>query len=147
MTEKERDELLTILCKAAWDTRAKAIAYVKELSITEKQPTKRSGAQNNALHKGFSLIADALNQAGLDMRAVLKPEVEIPWDTHSVKEYLYKPIMRLKTGKESTTELEKTSGEISEIWDIMMRFLGEHHHIDYIPFPSNDGMPVMYDEL
>lgn len=154
MTEEQTAELITILSRPSWDSRLKALAYVQKCLVApkmapqsvEKPPSKRSSAQNNALHKGFQLIADTLNDAGLDMRAVLKPSVDIPWSVESVKEYLYKPIMKLKTGKESTTELEKTSGEISEIWDIMFRFLSENHGIDYIPFPSNGGLPVLYDE-
>lgn len=150
MTSEEQYDLIQLLSKPAWDSRIKALQYVQKATVSpkdDKQPTKRSLAQNNALHKGFQLIADTLNDAGMDMRAILKPEIDIPWSVESVKEHLYKPIMRLKTGKESTTELEKTSGEISEIWDIMFRFLSEKHGIPYIPFPSNNGLPVLYDEV
>ena len=70
------------------------------------------------------------------MRAVLKPEIEIPWTTQSVKDYLFRPVMKLMTSKQSTTRLAKI-GEIEEIWDTVMRFLGQNHGVEYIPFPND----------
>lgn len=95
----------------------------------------RTGQQNRALHKGCELIAASLNGAGLDMRTVLKPEIDIPWTKESVKEYIIRPVMKAMTTKSSTTTLSKI-GEIEAIWDTVMRFLMEKHHIEYIPFPS-----------
>lgn len=98
---------------------------------------QRTNQQNRALHKGCDIIAQTLNAAGLDMRTVLKHEVEIPWTTASVKKYLFTSIMTAMTGKTSTTELEK-QGEIEQVWETLMRFLMEKHHIEYIPFPSHE---------
>ena len=99
--------------------------------------TQRTSQQNKALHLGCELIADSLNSAGLDMRKVLKPEICIPWTTESVKEHIFRPIMILMTNKRSTTELDKVK-EIDDIWEVIMRFLMEHHHVDYIPFPHDE---------
>jgi hypothetical protein len=99
--------------------------------------TQRTGQQNKGLHKGFELLADTLNDAGLDMKVVLKPEVNIPWTPASVKEYLFRPVMKAMTAKTSTTELEKI-GEIEAVWETVMRFLMEKHHIEYLPFPSHE---------
>jgi hypothetical protein len=95
----------------------------------------RTIPQNSALHLGLGMIAKTLNEAGLDMRKVLKPEIDIPWTLESVKEYLFRPIMKAMYHKKSTTELSKI-GEIEEIWDVLMRHLGEKHEVEYIPFPS-----------
>ena len=38
------------------------------------------------------------------------------------------------TTKASTTELDKMQ-EPSAVWETMMRFLMEKHHIEYIKFP------------
>lgn len=97
---------------------------------------KRTSQQNKALHKGFELVAKTLNDAGLDMRAVLKPEIDIPWTKDSVKKYLYKSILALMYDKEHTAEMDKLE-EPSQVWETMMRFLMEKHHIDYIPFPHD----------
>jgi len=99
--------------------------------------TQRSLQQNKSIHLDCKLIADALNDAGLDMKVVLKPEIEIPWSQETVKKYLFKPIMKAHTTKESTTELEKTSGEIDRIHDILMRHLGTKFGIEYFDFPHD----------
>ena len=68
----------------------------------EKQ---RTLTQNRALHLYFQLVADTLNDAGLDMRVVLKPEIDIPWSKNTVKEFLWKRIQEIQLRKASTTEL------------------------------------------
>lgn len=94
----------------------------------------RTLPQNSALHLGLTMIATILNESGLDMRKVLKPHVDIPWTPQSVKEHLWRPIQKVMTGKSSTTQLDKI--EPGEIWDVIMRHLGEKHGVEYIPFPS-----------
>ena len=101
----------------------------------ENQPAPLTRQQQKALHVGFDLIAKALNDAGLDMRQVLKPTVNIPWTKLSVKEYIYKPILRLMYSKDHTADMAKIE-EPSEVWETVMRFLMENHGIQYIPFPS-----------
>lgn len=103
----------------------------------ELQKEYRTLQQNKALHLGCQLIADALNDAGLDMREVLKPEIEISWTKQSVKEYLFRPVMEKMFIKKSTTKLEKLR-EIEKIWDVIMRHLGEKFGIEYIQFPSTE---------
>jgi len=99
---------------------------------TEKEAKQRTIQQNKALHVYFKLVADALNGAGMDMRAVLKPGVEIPWSPITVKDYLWRSIQKLQLRKDSTTEL--TTKEIDEVYDTLNRHLakfGVHE-----PFPS-----------
>jgi len=104
--------------------------------LGEVEPKKqRTESQNNALHKFYSMLAEELNEKGKDMRVVLKPSWSIWWTTESIKSYIWKPIMKAMTGKESTTELEKNSGEIDKIHEMIMKNLGENFHIEYIPFP------------
>ena len=107
---------------------------------------KRTTRQNKALHKDCDIIAEKLNSAGLDMRKVLKPGVDIPWTTISVKEYIVKPIMKSLYNKESTTELSKL-GEIEKIHDVIMRHLGEKFGIEYHDFPHEDRNFDPYDLL
>lgn len=97
---------------------------------------KRTFQQNKALHLDFTLIANALNDAGLDQRKVLKPSIEIPWTPEAVKEQLWRVIQKSMYHKESTTELDKI-GEIEKIHDVLMRHLGEKFHLEYIPFPHD----------
>lgn len=97
----------------------------------QKQPRLRTLTQNSALHLYYTHLADALNSAGLDMRATLKPEIEIPWDANSIKNYLWRPIQKMQLGKESTTTL--TTKEIDIVFDTLNRHLADKFglHIDF----------------
>lgn len=100
---------------------------------TEKEEKQRTDQQNKALHLFFTQLAEELNSAGLDMRKTLKPEVDIPWSGKTIKEYLWRPIMKAQLGKESTTEL--TTKEIDLVFDTINRHLGEKFGI-HLDFPS-----------
>jgi len=99
----------------------------------QKKYGQRTELQNRALHLYFQLVADALNDAGLDMRAVLKPNIDIPWTGETVKEYMWRPIMKIQLRKDSTTEL--TTVDIDKVFDTLNRHLGEKLGI-HEPFPS-----------
>lgn len=94
---------------------------------------KRTNQQNRALHMLFNLISEELNEHGLDMRKTLKPEVDIPWNPGTVKEYLWRPIQKAQLNKSSTKKL--TTKEIDEVFDTINKHLGERLGI-HIPFPS-----------
>lgn len=111
----------------------KLVEFVNE----EIKPKKlRTMAQNSAIHVDCRLIADKLNDAGYDMKAVIKKDVDIPWTTESVKSYIWKPIMIALYQKDSTTKLDKT-GEIDKIHEVIMRELGTKFHIEWHDFPHD----------
>lgn len=92
--------------------------------------------QNKALHVGFQLLAEALNDAGYEMKAVLAAkDVDVPWTKESVKEVLFRPIMAAMTQKGSTTEMDVL--EVSDVWNVLLRHLGENFGIN-VPFPSEE---------
>jgi hypothetical protein len=111
--------------------------------MEEKQ---RTAQQNRALHKYFELMADALNEAGLDMRVVLKPEVDIPWNKITVKEYLWRPMQKAQLDKKSTTEL--TTLEINEVFETMNRHLSSKFGkwSVHIPFPSYENFLIDFEK-
>ena len=112
------------------------VGFLDELATDrarDKGPGQRTPKQNKALHKYFTLLADALNSAGLDMRKTLRNDIEIPWDEYNVKEFLWRPIQEAMTGKHSTTEL--TTAEPSEIYAVLDRHLGEKFGI-HVSWPS-----------
>lgn len=150
MTKEEKDALDAIAYGDPFKLRPALKAHLKTVQVSEPVPEPenaptgentpnkgiRTMTQNRALHLGLGMIAKSLNESGKDMRVVLKPEVHIDWDTETVKEYLFRPIMKLTCHVDSTTELKKT-GDIEKAWDTMMRFLGENHGIEYIEFPND----------
>lgn len=98
--------------------------------------TKRTLQQNKAIHRYFKLLAESLDGAGLDMRAVLKPEVDIPWTQESVKNHLWKPIQDIVVDKESTADLD--TPQVDEIYRVLSRHLSEKFGV-YVPFPDRSG--------
>ena len=96
---------------------------IKE-TTEEKQRTLQ---QNKALHLLFEMLAEELNEKGLDMRKTLKPSKDM------VKEYIWRPIQKAQLGKKSTTE--RTTKDIDKVFETINRFLGEKHKV-HVPFPS-----------
>ena len=99
---------------------------------------QRTIPQNSSLHLAFTMLATALNDAGLEISTVLDRTMRVPWSADTVKEALYRPLMKAKLGKSSTTEL--TKDEVSEIYDLLLRELGEKFGVEAIPFPSKETM-------
>jgi len=97
---------------------------------------KRTIKQNKSLHKYCELLAESLNEAGLDMKKVLKPGIDIPWTKESVKKHLWKPIQEVMLDKESTTEMD--TKEPSEIYQVLDRHISEKFGV-HIPWPNRDG--------
>lgn len=67
------------------------------------------------------------------MRAVLKPEVEIPWTTQNVKNHIWRPIQKIMTEIESTTDL--STRDVDAIYQVVARHLAEKHGVS-VPFPD-----------
>ena len=143
----ERAELWEKCEKDSWQpSRTTAMDWKLAIVVLENElkelqnktiPTeikeKLTRKQQNALHVYFQLIADALNDAGMDMRVFLKPGIQIPWTKNSVKDYLWRPVQKIYLQKESTTELSKRK-DIDQVYDILNRHLAERGlHVD---FPS-----------
>jgi len=100
-------------------------------------PQQRSGKQNNSLHKYCEMLADELNDKGLDMRKVLKPEIDIPWTGKSIKKYIWKEIQKIMFDTDSTADL--TRPEVSQVYDVINRNMINTHDIN-VPFPSKDNL-------
>lgn len=101
-----------------------------ELNVSKKTRTPR---QNSALHTYFGLLAQALSDAGLDMKKTLKADAEIPWTADTVKEFLWRPVMKAQLGKTSTTEL--STKQIDEVYETLNRHLGDKFGVSVL-FPS-----------
>jgi len=96
---------------------------------------QRTLAQNNSMHQFFSLLANELTDAGLDMRTTLKADTELPWDAQMVKRFIWLPVMKALTNKTSTAKLDRK--EVSEIYEVIARHMAQTHSI-MCPFPSNE---------
>lgn len=110
--------------------------------MDEKKVKQRTLLQNKSMHLFFTMLAEELNNAGLDMKAVLKPNVEIPWSTQTIKDFLWRPIQRMQLGKRSTTEL--TTKDIDAIYETLNRHIAKFGV--HVPFPSIEGQSLIASE-
>lgn len=117
------------------DDIRKQYNHHKYLMCQIKTGQQRSELQNNALHKYCEMVAEALNDAGLDMRQVIREDVDIPWSKNTVKEHLWRPIQLVMTKHKSTTKPKR--GEYTEIYETLSRHLASKFGID-VPWPSKD---------
>lgn len=98
---------------------------------------QRTLKQNRSIHKLFTMLADELNEKGLDARLILKPTYQIWWTDEMIKRDLWKPLQKAMYGKESTTEL--TTAEVSKVYEQLAKIIGEKHGVD-ISFPSVEAL-------
>ena len=130
-----KDGKLVIKNKERWN---KELMNDKEVIVEIKKNTNlRTLTQNRALHLYFTLLATELNDAGFDMKAVIRKEVDIPWTSSSIKEYLWRPIQKQQLQKKSTTRLKNT--DIDLIYDTVNRIVGERTGV-YVEFPNIDSL-------
>lgn len=103
---------------------------------------KRTSQQNKALHKYFELLADELNDAGLDMKKVIT--VDVPWNADTIKQWIWKPVQEAQLLKKSTTEL--TTPEVSKVYETVNRLMATKFSVS-VPFPSyEEEMFNSYEE-
>ena len=92
--------------------------------------------QRGSIHVYFGLLANELNDAGLERRVeFLGKSIEVPWDKDSVKKYIWKPAMLAATGKTSTTKINRK--EVNETYEILHRHFASQHAI-MVPFPCDE---------
>lgn len=106
--------------------------------IEVERPSKqRTLTQNRALHMWCKMLADVLNDAGLDQMKVLKHDACIPWSQHTVKENLWKPVQEVMLNKASTTEADRK--DYNDVHMAICRHLAQKLGITCPSWPSRHG--------
>ena len=82
----------------------------------------RTLKQNRCLHSYCNQLAEAFNDAGMDMKATLKHDIEIPWSGERVKEFIFNAVSLAKYDKTSS---ELTTKEIQVVYEIVNRHTAE----------------------
>lgn len=94
----------------------------------------RTEKQADSLHLWFDLLADALNEAGMDLKVALRDlPVDVPATKENVKSDVWKPLQWATLKKKSTKQLEKK--EIDVIYDIISRHFAQKG-VEVPRFPS-----------
>jgi hypothetical protein len=107
----------------------------KYCEFSVKTGRQRTSQQNKALHKYLGLLAEQLNNAGLDMRKVLRPSIDIPWTTKLAKEFLWRPIQKAVIDKESTTQADRN--EYTKVYEVLNRHTAQSFGIS-LPWPTKE---------
>ena len=95
---------------------------------------QRTLTQNAALHLWLGWLAERLNDAGLDMRKVLKEGVDIPWTLESAKRHLWSPVQEVLIGKASTADAERP--DYSKVQEVLTKHLAEKFGVQCPPWPK-----------
>ena len=111
------------------DTKEYVTFEVPDNAITQKQV--------NALNLWCRMVAECFREAGLDVRQIIREDVEIPVTEYFVKNNLYKPLLEVRTGKKST--MDQTTTEPSEIAEIIHRHYAQKYGLNLPEWPSRTG--------
>jgi UDP-N-acetylglucosamine 2-epimerase len=110
--------------------------YKEHRYVTLSTGRQRSALQNKALHKYCEMLAEALNDRGLDMTVVLSHHPEISWTKEAVKEKLWRPVQEAMLNKKSTTKADRN--EYSKVYDELNKHLIDRHGVS-VPWPEKRG--------
>lgn len=104
--------------------------------------TQRTDLQNRSLHRWATLMADSMNAAGFQQRAVLNElhqDFEVPWSQEAVKAIFRQVAGIMYPDVESTAELSTT--QIQRVYEVVDAKLAEitgiHHE-----WPSTESMSM-----
>lgn len=122
-------------------TKVNLIRHIEEefdkhhyIIVTVKNGKQRTAKQNAALHKFFRMLANALNDAGFEMKKVLAAKsVDVRWSAESVKEVLWRPLQEAIINETSTTKVDRKAYD--KVYEVLMKHLGELCGV-YVPFPN-----------
>ncbi|MDP4226024.1 MAG: hypothetical protein Q8910_06555 [Bacteroidota bacterium] len=104
----------------------------------EKSYPQRTNKQNRSGHLYFTMVADALNEAGYEQHAVMVNVVyDIPNTMESIKN-IFKAFAKAMYNKESTADL--TTKEFSEIAEVLNRELSEKLGVELPDYPSVESL-------
>lgn len=110
--------------------------------MEDKQRTK---AQNRALHKYFTDLANELNAAGVDQKLFI--DHLKGWEVPITADFL-KQIWKIKQekmfGTDSTTQLK--THQVTEVYETVNKFTGQAFGVSQA-FPSLDDIMEKYENI
>lgn len=136
MTEEKRE-----YCKKHEKGTWTANGYCEACSkLNEKL---RTDQQNRAMHKFFEVLAEDMNEHGIDLRNVLVEMqfADISATKSNVKDLVWRPFQKALLNKKSTTELSKQK-DIDLIWDNLNSFFIDKFKYQIPQFPSIEEMMI-----
>lgn len=102
--------------------------------------TQRTTLQNRSLHKWATLMADSMNAAGYEQRAVMEnlhEDFDVPWSMEAVKSIFRRVAGIMYPDVESTADL--TTTQIQRVYEVVDAKLAEITGIRH-EWPSEESM-------
>lgn len=154
--EKTRKFIVKIVVEQTCDFISEGESRVKDLmkslglkvASIEHLKNKRTITQNKSLWLMFTELAEALNEKGIDMRTLIRKEVELSWTAYSINQFLWKPLLKVMTGKKSTTEMD-SNYDISLVYDNLNKIIIERTsaEVSLPPWPCEESYMEKMDKL
>jgi len=129
--------------KEAKERFSKLIEKGAIIELTEVS-NSRTTQQNRALHLYFTMIAEQLNELGLQYQytSIVGEIFELRYTTELVKEYVWRPLQVALFKIERTKKIN--TQQINEIIDVITLFFSERG-VD-LRFPNIDYLMEMYND-
>ena len=119
----------------------------KYLTIEVKVGRPRTNQQNRSIRLYWSLMADAMNDAGFSYKQFIElveaNGVAVPWDGEKFGDEVWRRVQAamypetiLKDGKPSTTKLK--SDQVARVYDVVNLKIIEMTNGLHVPFPEKD---------
>ena len=98
---------------------------------------QRTNQQSRALHLWLTQKSQQCRDAGVSPRMAFEKTLELEMTPEMMKE-IWRTVQKALLGKKSTTELEKSNGEIEEVAEHLNRFFARHFNLEGLPIPSHE---------
>ena len=109
------------------------------VELSWQEGTQRTGNQNRALHLWFGMLANTLNENGLDKEVVLErlyTRISAPWTKTAVKEDIWRPVQEAVIHKGSTVDADRT--EYTPIYEALAKWFAQEFGIAVPPWPKRE---------
>lgn len=127
--------------QSAYDRLTQVLSQYIEVDTLPTVQEVVSVGLKKGLPMYFKIVADAMNDAGADMRVALKGTKQVWWDKLTVKDFIWRPVQKAMLGTDSTRQL--LTDQIDPVYDTVNRHLGKH--IDTVLFPSIEDIIIQYN--
>ena len=100
--------------------------------MTDDKPV-RTPPQNRAIHKYFTMLAESLNNAGLDVKKTMQHDVDIPWTETLIKELIWRKVQIAMYDVESTAKLD--TEQVGKVYEVINRHIAQTFGVSVV-FPT-----------
>jgi len=81
------------------------------------------------------MLAESLNNAGLDVKKTMRHDVEIPWTESLIKELIWRKVQEAMFDIKSTAKLD--TAQVSEVYETINRHISSTFGVNVI-FPNKE---------